>query len=150
MNIALLADHADAIPTIAEWYVDEWGPYYGPNGPGDATADLVSRCNRDAIPAGLVALDGGQVVGVVALDLDAATNLTPSVVGLLVRHDQRGRGIAIVLLEAAESLAKRLGYSRLYLSTTAMGELLERRGWRHCGDTRFLNDECGDVYARTL
>lgn len=150
MMIASLADHADAIPTIAEWYIDEWEPYYGPGGPGDAEADLASRCSRDAIPAGLVAMDGKQVVGVVALALDTATNLSPSIVGLLVRRDRRGQGIAIALIDAAENLAKRLGYGCLYLSTTVLGGLLLRRGWSQRGDVRFLNDDYGTVYSREL
>ena len=150
MMIASLADHADAIPTIAEWYIDEWEPYYGPGGPGDAEADLASRCCRDVIPAGLVAMDGKQVVGVVALDLDAVTNLAPSIVGLLVRRDRRGQGIAIALIGAAENLAKKLGYSSLYLSTTVLGELLLRRGWSQLGDVRFLNNERGTVYSLEL
>ncbi len=150
MNIALLTDHTDVIPTLVDWYLLEWEPFYGPAGPGDARADLESRCNREGIPAGLVAMEADQVVGVVALDLDTATNLTPSVVGLLVRHDQRGRGIATSLLQAAESLAKRLGFSRLYVSTTALGELLQRTGWHRYGVAEFLNDECGSIYARDL
>ena len=86
-------------------------------------------------------MEGDQVHGTVALDLDAATNLMPSVVGLLVGRDQRGRGIATALLESAESLAQRLGYSRLYISTTVLGDLLVRIGWYPFGEVEFLNDE---------
>ncbi len=150
MNIELLADHTDVIPRLTDWYLLEWEPYYGVQGPGDARADLESRCNHDAIPIGLVAMEGDQVHGTVALDLDAATNLMPSVVGLLVGRDQRGRGIATALLESAESLAQRLGYSRLYISTTVLGDLLVRIGWYPFGEVEFLNDEQGSIYARDL
>ena len=150
MNIALLAGHAEVIPTLADWYRLEWEPYYGANGPGDARVDLESRCNRDAIPIGLVAMEGDQVRGTVALDLDMATNLTPSVVGLLVGSEHRGRGIATALIESAESLAKQLGYSRVYVSTTALGNLLLRMGWHLCGEAEFLNDERGSIYVCDL
>ena len=40
MNIALLADHIEVIHTLANWYRNEWQPYYGADGPGDALADL--------------------------------------------------------------------------------------------------------------
>jgi GNAT superfamily N-acetyltransferase len=109
MNIALLADHTEVLPALAKWYRDEWKPYYGIDGPGDALADLRSRCNKNALPIGLVALEGDQVQGVAALDLDVATNLMPSVVGLLVAVEYRGQGVATQLLDSAKNLAARLG-----------------------------------------
>ena len=150
MDIELLADHAESIPMLADWYVSEWEPYYGVNGHGDARADLESRRNRDEIPIGFVVTEGGEVYGTAALDLDAATGLTPSVVGLLVEPSQRGRGVATALLESSESLAKRLGYSRLYISTTVLGDLLVRMGWYPLGEVQFVNEEQGSIFARDL
>ena len=150
MEIALLADHTKVIPILADWYVREWEPYYGANGPGDARTDLESRCNKNAIPIGLVALNDDEVQGVVALDLDVATSLTPSVVGLLVAGKYRGQRVATRLLESAKRLARRLGYTRVYISTTVLGEHLLRNGWRLHGDARFLNDEQGSIYVCDL
>ena len=150
MIIEPLSDHMEVIPTLIEWYQSEWEPYYGIDGPGDARADLVSRCNRDAIPIGLVAIENGRVFGIAALDLDVTTNLTPSVVGLLVGPEYRRRGIATALLNATEDLARQLGYRRLYVSTTALRDLLNRLGWRSMGEVQFLNAEQGSVYVRDL
>lgn len=150
MNIELLADHAESIPMLAGWYVSEWGPYYGKNGPGDACADLESRCHRDEIPLGLVAIEDGAICGTAALDLDVATGLSPSVVGLLVARPQRGRGVATAMLESAEALARRLGYSRLYISTTVLGDVLVRMQWREHGDVEFIDEQRGLIYARDL
>ena len=150
MEIELLADHSESIPMLTDWYVTEWEPYYGVNGPGDARADLESRRNREEVPIGFVATEDGEVYGVAALDRDTVTGLTPSVVGLLVSSSQRGRGIATDLLESAESLAKRLGYRRLYVSTTVLGGLLIRMGWYSLGEVEFVNGERGSIYARDL
>ena len=150
MNIELLADHSESIPMLADWYESEWEPYYGVSGPGDARADLESRCNRDEIPIGFVVAEGGEVYGTAVLDLDAATGLAPSVVGLLVDPSQRRRGVATALLEFSEYLAKRLGYSRLYVSTTILGDLLVRMGWYSLGEVQFVNEEQGSIYARDL
>ncbi len=150
MRIEPLANHSNVIPLLSEWYRLEWEPYYGACGPGDARADLESRCNLDEIPIGLVALAGEEVQGTVALDLDPATNLTPSVVGLLVRRDRRRIGVATALLESAENLARRLGYSRLYISTIVLGDLLVRRGWQPFAEVEFLNHAQGSIYAREL
>ena len=104
MNTELLAEHSESIPEIAAWYVSEWKPYYGTDGPGDALADLRSRCNRTEIPVGFVAVEDGEILGTAALDIDAATDRVPSVVGLLVRPSQRRRGVAAALLGHAAKL----------------------------------------------
>ena len=150
MDIHLLADHTEVIPALTDWYLLAWEPYYGVNGSGDAQADLTSRCRHESIPIGLVAMDGDRLYGTVALDRDAATNLTPSVVGLLVGSEHRRKGIGTELLKSAEELARRLGYSRLYISTTILGELLIGRGWQALGEVEFLNAEQGSIYVRDL
>jgi len=150
MIIELISDHLEVIPTLTEWYQSEWEPYYGKDGPGDARADLESRCNREEIPAGLVAIEDNQVLGTAALDLDVTTNLTPSVVGLLVEPAYRRRGIATALLKATEEIARQLGLRRLYVSTTVLGDLLNRLGWEAMGAVQFLNAEHGSVYMRDL
>jgi GNAT superfamily N-acetyltransferase len=150
MEIGFLADHRGAIETLGEWYTQEWGPYYGEGGPGDARADLVSRCNRDRLPIGLVAIEGDRVCGTAALDRDATTGLTPSIVGLLVARDHRGKGIAGALIDATGCLARDLGCDELFVSTSILGEMLLRRGWTERGETEFLNKERGRVYVRSL
>ena len=150
MNIRPLADHEEVIPLLTDWYISEWAPYYGVDGPGDALADLESRCNKNEIPIGLVAIEGDRVYGTVALGFDAATNLTPSMVGLLVGQVYRRRGIATALVKSAEDLARKLEYSRVYTSTTALGDLLEERGWHQLREVAFLNGEQGWIYVCDL
>ncbi len=150
MHIALLADHTGSVDELAARYEAEWAPYYGDSGPGNARADLASRCNRDRLPIGLVAIEGDRILGSAALDRDAATGLTPSVVGLLVAPEARGRGIARALIEAAERLARDLRYDEVYFSTSILQSMLRRAGWQEKSDVRFLNDERGTVFARNL
>jgi GNAT superfamily N-acetyltransferase len=150
IKIGLLADHAEAIATLAEWYLLEWEPYYGEDGPGDVWADLKSRCNRKKAPIGLVAMEGNRVCGTIALDGDVTTKLVPSVIGLLVGNQYRRRGIATALLGSAENLARDLGYNQLYVSTTVLADFLERMGWRAIGKVEFLNAEHGSIYVCEL
>jgi len=150
VNIEFLAEHPESIPLLVGLYETEWAPYYGADGPGDALADLTARCNRDEIPAGIVAVEKGEILGTAALDTDAATGLTPSVVGLLVRPSHRRRGVATALLQGAEALARRLGLARIFISTTTLGELLLRTGWRYRGDARFHDGERGVIYVKDL
>ncbi len=150
MKIELLADNTEILPTLVDWYEREWSPYYGVDGPGNAQVDLASRCNKDAIPVGFVAKENNQLLGVAALDLDSATSLTPSVVGLLVADEYRRRGVASRLLKSATLLAEGLGYNHVYISTTVLGDHLLRNGWRRIGDAHFLNDEHGSIYVFDL
>jgi GNAT superfamily N-acetyltransferase len=147
MKIELLADNTEILPSLVDWYEREWSPYYGVDGPGNAQLDLASRCNRNTIPVGFVAKENDQLLGTAALDLDPATNLTPSVVGLLVADEFRGRGVASRLLKSATQLAEGLGYDHIYLSTTVLGDHLLRNGWRRIGNAQFLNDEHGSIYV---
>ncbi len=150
MTIELLADNTEILHILVDWYEREWSRYYGVDGPGNAQIDLASRCNRDAIPIGYVAKENNLLLGVAALDLDAATSLTPSVVGLLVADEFRRQGVASRLLKSATRLAEGLGYKHVYISTTVLGDHLVRNGWRWIGDTQFLNDEHGSIYVFDL
>ena len=149
-SIALLADHAGFIDVLVQWYEREWDPYYGEQGPGDARTDLESRCNRGRLPVGLVAIEDDRILGTAALDHDAATGKTPSVVGLLVAPEHRRKGVANRLLDFAECLAGDLGYEELFMSTTVLGELARRRGWQEQSDVEFLDSERGSLYVRNL
>lgn len=85
-----------------------------------------------------------------ALGLDATTNLAPSVIGLLVRPEHRGRGIGTALVQTCLDVARNLGLPCVYISTSVLGSMLERTGWHKMGEARFLNDERGSVYVRDL
>ena len=148
--IERISNHISVIPTLVEWYQSEWKPYYGIDGPGDARVDLESRCNCDQLPIGLVAIEDNQVLGTAALGLDVTTNLTPSIVGLLVGTAYRRQGIATALLSAVEELARQLEYRRLFVSTTILGDLLNRLGWKAMGEVQFLIAEQGSIYVRDL
>ncbi len=150
MIIEHLSDHPDAISELSEWYLSEWEPYYGQTGPGDARADLEARRSREALPVGLVAMEGRQVLGTAALGLDVTTNLTPSIIGLLVGPDYRGRGIGTALIERCVDVARELRYRRLYASAALPGRLWGSTGWEEIGEARFLNNEFGSVYVRDL
>ena len=67
MIIEHLSDHPDTISELAGWYVSEWRPYYGDTGPGDARVDLEARLSREALPVGIVAMEGDRVLATAAL-----------------------------------------------------------------------------------
>lgn len=150
IDVRLLADVPEALQTLAAWYRAEWQPYYGEGGPGNAVADLNARCNSVSLPLGMVAMKDKSLLGTAALDVDAATNLCPSIVGLLVEEKSRRQGVATALLEHAVDMARNLGYRELYISTAVLDKCLERRGWKKIDDVVFHDGAKGAIYSITL
>jgi len=152
-RIAYLADVPGVAPVLERWFVAEWAPWYGPDGPGDAKADLTACCNRDELPICLVALSAdGEVLGTAALKAESVGSelaAGPWLAAVLVNEAHRGRGIGTALVEAIEAEAARLGFGALYTSTDTAGGILERRAWQAIGDTGSLRGRL-TVYRRQI
>lgn len=127
-----------AIPTLMEWFIEEWAPWYGPDGPGDAEADLLACCRGARLPFAVVALnDDDQVLGTAALkseSLGSELGYGPWLAAVLVGRPFRGRGIGSGLIGAIEAEARRLEFNRIFVSTNMAVSLVTRSGWMPTGD----------------
>ena len=85
---------------------------------------------RDAFATGLVAREGGEVVGAAAIEPYGPAGLLRSVV---VEPTVRGTGIGSTLVDASELLARDLGISQLYLLTETAEAWFARRGYLTIG-----------------
>ncbi|WP_413431657.1 GNAT family N-acetyltransferase [Crateriforma spongiae] len=140
VEISLLADHTDAIRPLSEHFQREWPQYYGVHGPGDAVGDLRRCSGRDELPIGLVAIANGTICGTVSLKTESPSPqlwLFPWMGALYVTPDYRRQGIAARLISAAEQMAKKLGFERVFVAVGAGPNSLEqafaRRGWQPVG-----------------
>ncbi|MEM7446131.1 MAG: GNAT family N-acetyltransferase [Pseudomonadota bacterium] len=142
IEFSLLVGREDLIPELAKWFCQEWDPYYGEDGPGDADADLKACLNRDTLPIVVVALGpDGALLGTAALkdqSVGSELGVGPWLAALLVATDKRGQGIGTALVSAIEREAARLGFSWIYTSTDSAEGLLRRRGWEPVGDTHSM------------
>jgi GNAT superfamily N-acetyltransferase len=133
IRVRLLADSPEVIPTLASWFREEWHPWYGPGGPGNAEADLRSCCNRDVVPIALVAFGSDDtVLGTAALKAESVgSDVAPGpwLAAFLVGRAYRREGVGATLINAIEALANGLGFATLYASTNTANELFERCGW---------------------
>lgn len=137
LKLELLANHPEALPLLKEWFEQEWAPYYGPGGPGNAKADLMESCNRVELPIAIVAILDGEVVGTAALKAESISthkHLTPWLAALLVRPKFRRRGIAERLIAGVEEKAYDLGFQSIYVGTSegsgSSESSLRKRGWK--------------------
>ncbi|MEO8102833.1 MAG: GNAT family N-acetyltransferase [Betaproteobacteria bacterium] len=133
VDVRLLADFPNVIPTLAGWYRAEWSTWFGDTPVEEIAADLANVANRDALPLGLVAfVPAGQVAGVCSLRADPFEpypHAGPWLRGLYVDLPWRGKRIAGELLAAAELHAARLGVPKLYAATGTAVNMFERAGW---------------------
>lgn len=120
IQVDLLADHPEAIPVLKDWFEQEWAPYYGPDGPGNAQKDLKNSCNHDELPIAMVAISDDRVIGTAALKAESVSthkHLTPWLAALLVGQEFRRRGVAERLIASVEKKAKQLGFECIYVGT---------------------------------
>ena len=122
VRIVHLSDAPGASATLARWFEDEWAPWYGPEGPGDATRDLALCRHRDELPICLVALGAGsEVMGTAALkseSVGADQHPGPWLAAFLVGNEHRGQGVGSALVEAVEAEARRLGFVTVHTSVS--------------------------------
>ena len=154
MRIVHLVDAPEALPALVQWFIEEWAPWYGPGGDGDAEADLAACDSRDALPICLVALDGeGGVLGTASLRAESVgAELAPGpwLAAILVGKAHQGRAIGTALAAAIEDEARRLGFAAIYTSTDAAEGIMQRRGWQRIGTTMSLRGDVAVFRRRVL
>lgn len=132
MTIEYLADHPNALATLAQWQHSEWG--HVP--PGDTVekrqARLQSYCNRDRIPLTVVALEDDGVLGSASLilhDMETRMELSPWLAGVFVGELFRRKGIGAALVRRIMSEAGNLNVPLLYLYTVHSERFYAALGW---------------------
>src|SRR5690349_9406425 len=134
MRIALLADHPDCIPDLAQWFRAQWPDYYAGRTPADIERDFHRELNRATLPLRLVALDDhDRSTGTVVLRqyaINSSPHHSPGLGGLYVHPPHRRHGIATALVHAATQTAQQLGLETLYAATTTAANVFTRLGWQ--------------------
>jgi predicted N-acetyltransferase YhbS len=152
VRIERLAHHPDLLPLLAVWFQSEWPAYYGPNGAADAVTDLRAYSNCSVVPVGLVAFRNNEVCGVAALkaqSIGSRPNLGPWAGAGFVPPQHRRQGIGGALLRSVESVAKELGFPRVYCATSTSASLLELNRW-HLLERTTHEGEPVDIYEKAL
>jgi len=132
-KIIYLADARELVVPLAPLFIEEWEPYYGRQGPGDAESDLNDCCNRDQIPLALVAIDkDGEIMGTASLkarSIETHRHLSPWLAAMFVVERHRGHGVNAALVAAIEKNAVRLGYDRIYVGARGITSAMLKTGW---------------------
>jgi GNAT superfamily N-acetyltransferase len=141
VRIEYLADHADAIPALAQWHHDQWQAVTPHLTIEDRIAGFRSRMRRLEVPTGFVAVVDETVVGMaclVAHDMETRPAFTPWLATVLVAPQYRGRGIGSALSDRVVAEGRALAFSQLYLVTFDKTRFYARLGWDELERTEFL------------
>lgn len=133
-EICLLSERPDYIPELVQGLIATWGEADTPERRQERSERLRQHLNRNSLPLALVAHDGEQALGVVALrlhDLDGQEDLGPWLGGLFVIPRARERGVGSRLCHAALEHALSLDIEELYLFTLDRESMYRRLGFRH-------------------
>lgn len=139
-----MADHAETLLVLQEWFETEWTSYYGLNGPGDAEQDLLTYCAHGKLPTAVIAFYEDELSGIAAFKAESIrthTHLGPWAAAGLVSEPFRRKGIGTSLVYALENIARDLGYPSIYSGTTTANRLLKRSGWQLMERIRYEGED---------
>jgi predicted N-acetyltransferase YhbS len=132
VQIELLADRPEFIPTLAEWHFREWAYLRS----GDSVANRIrllhERSGRRELPVTFVALSGAELLGSAMLmhhEMDTRPQYTPWLAGVFVAPAQRQRGIGRALTQHVITEAAARGFATLYLFTPSAEAFFSHLGW---------------------
>lgn len=140
MKIDYLANHQLCVHQIAKWCNHEWPWYYNNGDINSAIAFHLKTAQMHTIPTALVALEGNELVGTIAIieqDLEIRPALTPWLGCLFVSPAYRRQGVATSLIREGQLLAQRLGQKELYAWTEFLSSALQNMGWKLIESTEY-------------
>ena len=133
MQFKYLADRTEAIPTLANWYFNEWGHIGKGNTLDKVTANLQEYLQTNSIPLIILAIDKDEVIGAAQLkyrEMDIYPEKEHWLGGVYVSKKHRGNKIAKKIVHRLINEAKKLGVDKLYLQTEDQsGGLYQYLGW---------------------
>ena len=135
LRVELLRPDSPLIDIVVDWHWREWSSDHDDADIDVWRAGVRNRTNLDRVPFTLVAHVDGEPVGCLSVtddDLDERfADRGPWLSGMLVIARARNLGVGRVLVNAAESTARRFGVSELWLRTETAGPFYERCGWSY-------------------
>jgi GNAT superfamily N-acetyltransferase len=155
VRIEPAADHLDLVPVAARWHWERRNPDEIAESLAMWTEGLLTRTNRDHIPATFFALSGVALIASATLvdhdmpDRADLAHLRPWLAGVYVAAEERRRGVGSRLVSHVEACALSFGVQRLYLYTSEARGFYERLAWRVVAEDRYGGEPI-TIMARDL
>jgi len=145
LKFEYLADHAELVPLIIQWWATVWGDRMGPD-LGRVAAQLHKSLGKDEFPIHIIATQDGEPVGSAALKLQELPELFPDyrywLGSVFVAESHRGQGIASALSRRVVEMAREGELPHLYLQTVNLGGgLYNKLGWKPLQQFSYRNEQ---------
>lgn len=124
LRVELLKNCPEAIPVLAEWIYEDWHSYDSSLTREKLIQGMNHRLNDDRLPLTFVALRDSAPVGIISLknrvppefsDLDDGSPWGGS---FHITAEERNQGLGETLATVLVTIAKRLGYEKIYFYTS--------------------------------
>ncbi len=109
------------IPILAQWVYEEWHLYDVSLTKERLIQSFITRLNENKIPISFVVLKNDMPIGVISLKKETAPEFSDFpensiwMGSLIVAPEERDQGVDQELLKLGQTIAKQLGYEKLYL-----------------------------------
>lgn len=154
VSVHLLADRPALVATVGALRWREWGRPPEPEDPSWWEAITQQEAGRDLLPVTFVAVDDhDEAVGAVGLgeyDLEERQDVSPWIMGMIVRADRRGEGIGRALMAPLEAWAAAHGIAQAWVATQRAEGFYRRCGWRPVEVMRRHTGELMTVLTKRL
>jgi RimJ/RimL family protein N-acetyltransferase len=144
ITIGFLADYLDTIPTLIQWFRDQWPDYHAYMSQEEMEQDFLEDASRDRLPIRLVAFESNQLVGTIILRDNGSAmppELQPELGGLYVVESHSKHGVATELVRAGMQLAHKQRYETVFATTVVAAGILKRLGWEFLKTVVHEDDE---------
>jgi GNAT superfamily N-acetyltransferase len=144
INIVSLLDAPEYRQTLIEYVENNWTPVLKPF---TWVVDEVFW-NSKELPRCYMMRKGDNIIGfyqLVELELITRKDLTPWITCVFIDEKERGRRLSSNLLEHGRTMAGKLGYSKVYLTTDHI-QFYEKFGFREIGLDKFITGRPTKIY----
>lgn len=139
IEICFLSKHPQLIPELSVWLEKEFHHLLPNESKKEFADDLKKRLNETKLPLTLIAIENNELVGTASLrafdenidkHFSRSQKYSPWLGSVIVSPKRRGEGIGKLLVAKAETVAKKLGFKKLYLFTCGQEKFYAKLGWK--------------------